>query len=694
MKRFFFSLIALSAAAIGCTQSALLETPVTFNQEVSFSPYTGRTPVTKASSIAQPDDQGNMPTGAVTLAASGGFYVYSYLNQESASKSIYINNEHVTNPNGNGWVYDHLVYWPSASTSSLDFVAYSANAWGADYAPDTANTNPKNDNIAWVTDKEGEEFIFTVPDAMESQIDLLATSYQSGYQLGKGGNNGDVELKFHHLLSRVGFKVQTTTSKDVTITGITLAGKMHYQGTLNLLNGAKDAEIPALTVYGTKADKEYSYLTASTTISGANSSAKPVYGNNPRYLMIMPHTAIAAADGLGSDHSILVSYKVGTSDNVNQVSARLPIGFEFVAGKAYEFILKLSTSTLSFDVQEEEWNTDYNNNNNENDDDVPVGPLEPEDESNENPDTGNEVEQSTQTTLTTNGLTLDLGMLTLNSLLAKITVNTSDYDYDFITLSPKRRDIGVRYKESSIGNWQRKSLIQSVETHGEINGESADFTLSLNPGKTYEIAIYLGVSSLGWKGWSDWTYTDFPSTLTFTTPSNFTDFTLQEQAPTPEHYMEGGTNVAKATISHAAIPAQLDGATYISEYGFCWMSGNGTPSKLNNYVSNLTESKVEGNLADGFEYTLELLRPNATYTYCTYVVIPNEVWAYIIPPGQFSAELTLMYPANTILYSTPFTFMVAPIVNNEDNTGTGWGEGGSTDILSENTTEQGNNNNN
>ena len=182
MKRFFFSLIALTAAVVGCTQSALLESPEIFNQEVSFSPYTGRTPVTKASSIAQPDDQGKLPTGAVTLAASGGFYVYSYLNQESASKSIYINNEHVTNPDGNGWVYDHLVYWPSASTSSLDFVAYSANAWGADYAPDTANTNPKNDNIAWVTDKEGEEFIFTVPDAMESQIDLLATSYQSGYQ--------------------------------------------------------------------------------------------------------------------------------------------------------------------------------------------------------------------------------------------------------------------------------------------------------------------------------------------------------------------------------------------------------------------------------------------------------------------------------------------------------------------------------
>ena len=56
MKRFFFSLIALSAAAIGCTQSALLETPDQFGTEITFSPYTGRTPVTKATSVENEAD--------------------------------------------------------------------------------------------------------------------------------------------------------------------------------------------------------------------------------------------------------------------------------------------------------------------------------------------------------------------------------------------------------------------------------------------------------------------------------------------------------------------------------------------------------------------------------------------------------------------------------------------------------------
>ena len=123
------------------------------------------------------------------------------------------------------------------------------------------------------------------------------------------------------------------------------------------------------------------------------------------------------------------------------------------------------------------------------------------------------------------------------------------------------------------------------------------------------------------------------------------------------------------------------------------MSGNGTPSKLNDYVSNKTTTKVSGDLANGFSYTLEKLRQNASYTYCAYVVVSEDVYAYIIPSGKISAERTLIYPANTILYSAPFSFMTQPIVGEDDDTGSGWGSNGETDILS-NTTEQENNNNN
>ena len=133
----------------------------------------------------------------------------------------------------------------------------------------------------------------------------------------------------------------------------------------------------------------------------------------------------------------------------------------------------------------------------------------------------------------------------------------------------------------------------------------------------------------------------------------------------------------------AAIPVSVDGTRLpISEYGFCWVSGNGTPSKLNDFVSNLTETKVTGDLSTGFSYVIDQLRPNASYTYCTYVVISADVYAYIIPSGKISAERTLIYPANTILYSAPFSFVTDPVIDSGDDTGSGWGEGGSTDILS------------
>ena len=81
MKRFFFSLIALAAVAASCTQSALVETPDLFGTEVSFSPYTGRTPVTKATQIADAD----------ALNADGGFNILCYLNKGGEDPREYLN---------------------------------------------------------------------------------------------------------------------------------------------------------------------------------------------------------------------------------------------------------------------------------------------------------------------------------------------------------------------------------------------------------------------------------------------------------------------------------------------------------------------------------------------------------------------------------------------------------------------------
>ena len=194
MKRFFFSLIALSAAAIGCTQSAMLESPGLNGTEISFNPYTGRTPMTKATEITTPQALGVL-----------GFKVLGYLNGDKADP--YMNNRTVTSEDGLAWTYGSpVLYWPDKdSPSSLSFVAYSANA-----------TN----YIQWSAEegKENTTFTYSVPDNVNDQVDLLATAIQKDLTLNsssdKVSSTGQVKLNFHHLLSRIGFSVYGTQDKS------------------------------------------------------------------------------------------------------------------------------------------------------------------------------------------------------------------------------------------------------------------------------------------------------------------------------------------------------------------------------------------------------------------------------------------------------------------------------------------------
>ena len=366
MKRFFFSLIALAAAAASCTQSALLETPDQFGTEITFSPYTGRTPVTKAQSIEGAGGQ----QGLYGLAEAGGFQVYCFLDKKDGSPLVtYIDDANVTSTNGTTWAYDKLVYWPDASSSqsTLSFVAYSSNA--VNYL------NPKNST----------GFTFNVPSDIDQQVDLLATAYQEDLKLGKTGvaSDGKVILNFYHLLSRVGFKVQTTTNKDVTINALSLSGKMATSGSLSFTS-AKGAAIPSIVTSSTKENNvTYSYLTGTETdpattevISGANTTAKRIVRNitnaqnqtvASEYMMIMPQTV--AAQG---DVTINITYTIGTSPKSKSAKVELPAGFVFAPGKAYEFILNISTSSIKFTVTEDDWD-------NPTEDDKSY-PLIPEDE--------------------------------------------------------------------------------------------------------------------------------------------------------------------------------------------------------------------------------------------------------------------------------------------------------------------------
>ena len=365
MKRFFFSLIALAAAAASCTQSAVLDSPDLQGTEISFSPYTGRTPLTKAQSIED-------PTG---LAEDGGFNVYAFLNKTAEDGSIaststtpYMKDVNVYLPENadpeTGWTYDDIVYWPDEeSPSSLSFAAYSANA--ADY-------------ISWV--EEGKEFIYNVPAKVGSQVDLLATDFQSN--LKSTAQGGTVKLDFKHLLSRVGFKLVSTTDDgnvDVVIKSIKLVGDFPESGTVDLESAAEivpiegteqvsyelmdfdddiaedgsfiiknttePTEIYATHVIPEEVRKGTTYTELDSDVIEQNKSS--------RHMMIVPHKV--NDDTKNRKDRILVTYQI--TDAIQRTAeVPLPSYFEFVASRAYEFYLTVSTKSISFTVEDYDWN--------------------------------------------------------------------------------------------------------------------------------------------------------------------------------------------------------------------------------------------------------------------------------------------------------------------------------------------------
>lgn len=497
MKRFFFSLIALSAAAIGCTQSALVEAPDLLGTEISFSPYTGRTPVTKASSIAQPDDQGNLPAGVVTLAASGGFNIFCYLNNDT--EEPYMNGRLVTSSDqGATWSYGSpVLYWPDPSSpSTLSFVAYSANA--SDYL-----TN--NDT--------GTSFTFTVPEDVENQVDLLATALQKDLTL-NNTPSGSVSLHFKHLLSRVGFKVKATkeNNRDITISALTFSGTMPVSGSLNFL-AAEGSATPKLAVSTSESLTTYDFLSDPVEFASDTDPVQVVDDENGTYMMIMPHKVTRTFD-----HKISVTYQVTGMQNPKTAVVDLPSGFEFKPNTAYEFILSIATSAISFSVEETDWTNDTNVSEN-----YPLEPVLPD--------------------------PVEVNGVKVSRTTATVILNVTNDEFD---------EVGVVYMPSSSQNWDAattKSTTVSRAGTYELNIDG------LAPDTEY---ICRAFSKIG------------NETVIYGSETEYKVFRTQG-AVAMEPIDNNNIMTYTATVS-ATYVGEL---STITEQGFCLSEGNETPNLSN-----------------------------------------------------------------------------------------------------------------
>lgn len=446
MKRFFFSLIALAAVTIGCTKSGLVEVPQTFETPISFDPYTGKAPTTKATVMDEDALKADMTTlkggfhvSAFTRTGEGESavvnYVTPYMDENvwwaAATASGGTDSEEPEDDNtetvadgdetqeGEGstrgtWDYEGKAYWPEGA---LDFVAYGLNA---------------ERHMQFSSNKD---FTYTVPTFVSDQEDLIVSKPQPGMT---NVNGAAINLPFYHLLSKVGFSLQTNDDPDnvtVKIKKIELNGNFFGKGTVDMtlvkdhdpdenhedlrpyITSDPTSKITSYSLFGTlKTDTQNNTTTVinyddetagsydcfeisaaeamevtpiaathTLTVTANPTDDGPVYSQSTslkanatplnRYMMIIPCTPGTSS----APATISVIYEI--SEDIERTAvAQLAEDFTFDAGKGYEFILKVSTLRVDFSVKVDDYTDDSP------EDSFTLTPVIPEEE--ETPDQG------------------------------------------------------------------------------------------------------------------------------------------------------------------------------------------------------------------------------------------------------------------------------------------------------------------
>lgn len=383
-------MIVLGAVAVGCTKSGLVESPQKYQEPISFDVYTGKAPTTKASivttnSLAAQNSESN--AAFHVNAFIPGSYSATYM-----SKDVWCSSETLTQDSQNAgyytsWTYNGTTYWPDSG--SLEFVAYGLNV--------------KN-YLAW--NGSHTQFTYTVPTKTSEQEDLIVAVPVTQSVTANSVKN--VPINFKHLLSRVGFTLQTDTEGVlVTIKSIKLNGAFYGSGVVDLMatgvtadaNGVKlpkiegvEANIPSYSLFDTSygaSDETGPFECFQKTSPGE--SGTPIYANkkltpsttedvddvyvdsgadeNDRYMMIIPCTP-ETTDGPAT---IEVTYEL---EGAKEKTAAASLGddFEFEAGKAYEFVISMTTASIEFIPTVAPWDEYFTDDNGdpENVEDMPV----------------------------------------------------------------------------------------------------------------------------------------------------------------------------------------------------------------------------------------------------------------------------------------------------------------------------------
>ena len=326
----FYVLIAQLVLS-GCAGEGVEETSSSSSSEINFDACLGRNASTRAGE-----------TNIASLQKSG-FGVFARYNHNGAISSL-MDNEHVT-WNENHWGYTNTRYWPNEGT--VDFFAYAPRR-------ESASLNLEDNHVRLYHSTSNEN------------VDLVWACKST---VSKSENNA-VKLKFEHSLAKISFKILSDALDRDTVNGAQIilksvklcadsvgnGGVFIDGGYLNFATGKwdKDDPLSPRTVYTwtskTDTTKKEGFLLSSDTINYKNTS---ITVSDKSYLFILPQTK-------NYEFYLIVDYVLKHADGKEEPRQAKGLVnskhfMDFVAGKAYNFVLNIPLDPIQVDAEVEKW---------------------------------------------------------------------------------------------------------------------------------------------------------------------------------------------------------------------------------------------------------------------------------------------------------------------------------------------------
>ena len=245
------------------------------------------------------------------------------------------------------WDYTPHHYWPENENQKINFFAYAPRR-------DSASLNLANNHVR------------LYHSTSKKNVDLVWARSLNQNKSTVSKSENKVELKFKHSLAKISFKIGSSEPLDslgaqVILKSVKLCadsvgngGVFIDGGYLNLATGNwdKDDPLSPRTVYTwtskTDTKKKEGFLLSSDTINYKNTS---ITVSDKSYLFILPQTK-------NYEFYLIVEYVLKHADGMKEnrqirglVNSKKSM--DFVAGKAYNFVLNIPLNRIQVDVDTE-----------------------------------------------------------------------------------------------------------------------------------------------------------------------------------------------------------------------------------------------------------------------------------------------------------------------------------------------------